>query len=229
MPFDDGKERARNVRRWRAGADMNRSFEAVLIERLAWLVFRLGDAVIVGHEQVAGGQLGLGLFVGGRVEHPERDAAGGELLDGPVQTTEERWCLPGVDVREVAGSEVDDREKEGDESCPRGLLIAEPVETLDERRRWQIFWRQGAQHRQQQRHQQRRRAALPGDVSQDDHDPVVVQPPDVVEIASHRVGRSRVSRYFDAAADECVMWPHRELDVSRDLQVVLQIESVGYF
>ena len=113
---------------------MNRSLESVLIERLACLVFRFGDAVTVGHEQVAGCPLGLGLFVGGRVEHAERDAAAGELLDGPVPTTEERWCLPGVDVGEAAGSEMHDREKEGDESCPRRLLI-------DERRGREIFWR----------------------------------------------------------------------------------------
>ena len=171
MLFDHGEERARQLRRGRGGVGVDRPLESVLVEWPVRLVLRLGDAVAVGHQQVAG----LGLFVGGRVELAERDAAGREFLDRPALPPEERWCLPGVDVAEGAGPEVDDREKESDEPGARRLLLDEPVEALDELRGRQIVRREGAQHRQQQR----RGAALAGDVPQDDHDAVVVQPQEV--------------------------------------------------
>jgi len=49
-----------------------------------------------------------------------------------------------------------------------------------------------------------------------------------VEIVAHRVGRPGAARHFDAAADERVLRQHRELDLPRDLQVVLQRQPVGH-
>ena len=75
MPFDHGEERACQIPHRRAGVGVNGSFESVLVERLAGLILRFGEAVAVRHQQVTGRQLRLGLLVGGRVEHAERDTA----------------------------------------------------------------------------------------------------------------------------------------------------------
>ena len=100
------------------------------------------------------------------------------------------------------------------------------VQTSDERCRLEPLVDQRPHHCEEQRHQQRRGTAFPGDVADSDHDSPIVERQDVEEVAADGICRTALPDGLDAGRREETARQHRLLDIARDLQIVLQRESV---
>src|SRR5436190_8664350 len=80
--------------------------QAVLAELAAASVERLGDAVAVEQQPVAGGEADLRLLVTSILERAEHDAAHAELLERAVLPPDERIVVAGVRIAQRAASRI---------------------------------------------------------------------------------------------------------------------------
>ena len=122
---------------------------------------------------------------------------------------------------------VEHRVEQRDEPAARRLPADLDVQPRHQLRRLEPFVGERAHHREQQRHQQRRRTALAGDVADGRDQAAVAERQDFVEVAADRVGRPAQARDVHAGRAEAAGRQHRLLDLARDLEVVLERESIG--
>ena len=85
------------------------------------------------------------------------------------------------------------------------------------------------QHRDEQGHQQRRRAALAGDVAERHHEAAVRQRDDVEEVAANRIRGTADPHRLDGLGAMQAVRQHGQLNVPRDLEIVLEREPIGHF
>src|SRR6185503_3182681 len=103
------------------------------------------------------------------------------------------------------------------------------VESCNEVGALEAFVDERSHHREEKRHQQRRRTSFASDIAECQQHAAIGKWNDVVEVSTDCVGGSRHPKGFDTRCLESRAWQHRLLNLSRDLQIVLQRESVCHF
>ena len=170
--------------------------------------------------------------VGRVLEHAERDAAVGRAARAPPSAAPDSGGMwPALTYVSSPVSGLIDAEEQRDEPRARargGRPARSGASTRS--RRLEPLVDERAQHGEQQRHQQRRRAAFAGDVAERDHQPAVVAAAGCRRSRRRRCSPGRVSRHVSTPARcSIAARQHRQLDVARDLEVVLERQPIGDF
>ena len=104
----------------------------------------------------------------------------------------------------------------------------QPVQLLDKDGGREVFGREGPEHREEERHEKSGGAPFSGDITQYDEELPVGERENVVQVTPDGIGWPRLARRLDAGGPICHLGQHRELNISRHLQVVLEREPVGH-
>src|SRR5919198_5738576 len=158
-------------------------------EHLAVRAVRLGQAVGVEQDRVAGPEGGLLLLVIHAGHQAERHPGRAQLPDLPAAGRDVGHVVPGVGVAQVAAGRVEHRVQAGREHVRRHLLDQQVVDPGEDLARRHQPGRLGPQDRVGGGHDQRGRHPLVGDVPDHDAEQAVGQLDEVVEVAADLAGR----------------------------------------